>query len=80
MRACCNRIGATGGTYSTWRATRPLQGPAAITTVVVSHRPGVMKCMDKMLVLQGGKVRAFGPRDEILRSVTARSQTRQVAG
>ncbi|MGB0722395.1 MAG: type I secretion system permease/ATPase [Gammaproteobacteria bacterium] len=44
-----------------------------VTTVIISHRPGVLAHVDKVMVLQGGGIQAFGPRDEVLRQVTGAS-------
>jgi PrtD family type I secretion system ABC transporter len=44
-----------------------------VTMVVIAHRPSILRNMDKVLVLQDGAMRAFGPRDEILPAVAARS-------
>jgi ABC-type protease/lipase transport system fused ATPase/permease subunit len=35
--------------------------------VVVAHRPGVLAVVDLVGVMDGGRLRAFGPRDEVLR-------------
>ena len=37
--------------------------------VVVAHRPSALAGLDKVLVLSKGQVQAFGPRDEVLKSV-----------
>jgi ATP-binding cassette subfamily C exporter for protease/lipase len=36
------------------------------TTIVITHRSGVIPLADKILILNNGQVAAFGPRDEIL--------------
>jgi ATP-binding cassette subfamily C exporter for protease/lipase len=36
------------------------------TFVVMTHRTSVLAVADKMLILQDGQSRAFGPRDEVL--------------
>jgi len=36
------------------------------TVVLITHRPSVLKVVDKILVIKDGRVEAFGPRDEIL--------------
>ena len=41
-----------------------------ITTVVIAHRPSILRHVDKILVLRPGAPAAFGPRDEILKMVT----------
>ncbi len=40
------------------------------TTVVIAHRPSILRHVDKILVLSPEGPVAFGPRDEILKSVT----------
>lgn len=57
------------------------QGDAALTeailsvrqrggiVVVVAHRPSALAGLDKVLALSKGKMQAFGPRDEVLKSV-----------
>jgi ATP-binding cassette subfamily C protein len=57
------------------------QGDNALTTairsvrdrggivVVVAHRPSALAGLDKVLALANGQVQAFGPRDEVLKSV-----------
>jgi ATP-binding cassette subfamily C protein len=37
-----------------------------ITVVVITQRPAVLNCMDKLLVLRAGRIEAFGPPDEVL--------------
>jgi ATP-binding cassette subfamily C protein len=37
--------------------------------VLIAHRPSMVACADKILVLEHGAVSHFGPRDEILRMV-----------
>jgi ATP-binding cassette subfamily C protein len=34
--------------------------------VVIAHRPSVMAALDHALIMAGGEVRAFGPRDQVL--------------
>jgi PrtD family type I secretion system ABC transporter len=40
-----------------------------VSTVIVGHRGSTMMQADKVLVLQGGRVEAFGPRDVVLRTL-----------
>jgi len=45
------------------------------TLVVVAHQPGILRPVDKVLLLMGGQIRYFGPRDQLmgqLRSVQPR--------
>ena len=37
------------------------------TVVVVTHRPSLVGGVDRVLLLRGGAVEAFGPRAEVLR-------------
>ena len=46
-----------------------LRGQTA-TTVVIAHRPSILRHVDKILVLSPEGPVAFGPRDDILRTVT----------
>lgn len=43
---------------------------AGATTVVIAHRPSVLRHVDKILVLRPGQAPAFGQREEVLRQVT----------
>jgi PrtD family type I secretion system ABC transporter len=45
-----------------------------ITTIVISHRPAVLGCVDKILIVQDGLVAAFGGRDEIMAKFAAGKQ------
>ena len=52
-----------------------------ITVVVVTQRPSLLQCVDKVLVLRNGRVEAFGPPAEVLhRIVRARAAENQDAG
>lgn len=37
--------------------------------VVVAHRPSAIGVVDRLLVMEGGRQKAFGPRDEVLEQV-----------
>ncbi|MAB00839.1 MAG: type I secretion system permease/ATPase [Stappia sp.] len=37
--------------------------------VVIVHRPGALQAVDLVLMMDGGRARAFGPRDEVLAKV-----------
>ena len=41
------------------------------SVVVMAHRPSAIRACDLLLMLRDGKPVAFGPRDEVLRKVTA---------
>ena len=40
------------------------------TVVIVSHQPKIFRTADKMLVLKGGRVEMFGPRDQVMARLT----------
>jgi ATP-binding cassette subfamily B protein/ATP-binding cassette subfamily C protein len=41
------------------------------TVVIITQRAGILDSVDRMLVLNEGRIRAFGPREEVLRNITA---------
>jgi len=41
-----------------------------VTIIIVSHRLSILPVVDKMLVMRGGKVHLYGPRDEVLPKVS----------
>ncbi len=43
-----------------------------VTVIIISHRPGLLATVDKLLVLREGQVEVFGPRNEVLQRVTQR--------
>ena len=45
-------------------AFKQLQAMGA-TIVVIAHRPSILRVVDKILVMHGGKMGVFGPRDEV---------------
>lgn len=47
---------------------------AGSTVVLVTHRPSVLAVIDKLLVLQDGNQRMFGPRDQVLKALLPASQ------
>jgi ATP-binding cassette subfamily C protein len=55
---------------------------AGKTILIVAHRLSVLPIVDKLLVLQDGRVRLFGEREEVLRKIMppAAGGTRVVAG
>ncbi|MEO1329094.1 MAG: type I secretion system permease/ATPase [Pseudomonadota bacterium] len=40
------------------------------TVVIVAHRPSAIASCDKVMMLENGQMRAFGPKDEVLRQTT----------
>lgn len=49
---------------------------AGITFIVVAHRPSVVGNVDKLLMLRGGTIESFGPRDEVMRRYAAPANPR----
>ena len=47
--------------------------------IVMAHRPSAISACDKLLMLEGGTVRAFGPKEEVLKK-TVRNYPQVVAG
>jgi ATP-binding cassette subfamily C exporter for protease/lipase len=48
------------------------------TVVIISHKPGVFRAADKMLVLREGRVELFGPRDQVMARLVKPAQTTEV--
>ncbi|MDY0361090.1 MAG: type I secretion system permease/ATPase [Desulforegulaceae bacterium] len=40
------------------------------TAVMITHKPELLYHADKILILENGKVKLFGPRDEVFRTIT----------
>ena len=45
------------------------------SVVMITHRPGALMLADRLIVLQEGRVRAEGPRDEVLATLRTSAQT-----
>jgi len=54
------------------RALRALKEEGR-TTFVITHRMNVLQVVDAVMLLAGGSIQAFGPRDIVLKAVPARS-------
>lgn len=39
------------------------------SVIIMTHRPTAISTCDKLLVLEGGRVAAYGPRDEVIKSM-----------
>ena len=55
---------------------RALSGLRAegITSVVVTHRPSLVAHVDKILILEAGQVKQFGPASEVMKSMQRQAQ------
>jgi ATP-binding cassette subfamily C protein len=47
-----------------------------VTVLVVTHRPSILPVVEKVLFMRDGRVEAFGPREEVLRRITANQPSR----
>ena len=45
-----------------------------VTSVVVTHRPSLIAHVDKILVLEAGRVQQFGPAGEVMKSMQRQAQ------
>lgn len=54
---------------------RALSGLRAegVTSIVVTHRPSLVAHVDKILILEAGQVKQFGPASEVMRSMQKQS-------
>lgn len=48
------------------------------TVVIISHKAGVFRAADKMLVVRDGRVDLFGPRDQVMARLMKPAETRAV--
>ncbi|MEI9418517.1 type I secretion system permease/ATPase, partial [Mesorhizobium sp. Cs1321R2N1] len=47
---------------------------AGVTVVVITHQPSIAAACDRVMLLRGGMIEAFGPSGEVLRrSVTGKA-------
>ncbi|MEO1066558.1 MAG: type I secretion system permease/ATPase [Pseudomonadota bacterium] len=68
----------TTGDVALRKAVKSAKERGAIV-VVITHRPSAMEAVNKVLVLEKGQQRAFGPKDAVLRATTKSvSQQRKV--
>lgn len=49
------------------------------TIVMVSHKPAVLAQSDKLMVIRGGRIERFGPREEIMRMMAPQPVARPTA-
>jgi ATP-binding cassette subfamily C exporter for protease/lipase/ATP-binding cassette subfamily C protein EexD len=47
---------------------------AGVTSVVITHRPSLIAHVDKILVLEGGRVQTFGPAAEVMKAMQRQAQ------
>jgi ATP-binding cassette, subfamily C, bacterial exporter for protease/lipase len=51
---------------------------AGATVVIISHKPGIFRHADKMLVLREGRVELFGPRDQVMARLMKPAEVRTI--
>jgi ABC-type protease/lipase transport system fused ATPase/permease subunit len=47
---------------------------AGVTSVVITHRPSLIAHVDKILVLDAGRVQQFGPAAEVMKTMQRQAQ------
>lgn len=47
--------------------------------IVIAHRPGAIAAIDTLLMMDGGKMTAFGPKEEVLGKIVKKSGVQMVA-
>lgn len=60
------------GEMALYKALQSLKEQGS-TVVIISHRPGVLSLVDKILVLVGGAVTMFGERQQVLAQLAAKT-------
>ncbi|MET3590707.1 MULTISPECIES: type I secretion system permease/ATPase [Mesorhizobium] len=50
---------------------------AGVTTIVITHRPSIAAACDRVMLLRGGVIEAFGPSGELLRQPIAGNPAQQ---
>jgi ABC-type protease/lipase transport system fused ATPase/permease subunit len=53
------------GEEALMRAIEAMKAKGA-TVVIISHKPGIFRSADKLLVLREGRIDLFGPRDQVM--------------
>ena len=56
------------------RAVSGLQNDG-VTTIIVTHRPALIAHVDKILVLEGGRIKRFGPAADVMKELQRQSQS-----
>ncbi len=48
---------------------------AKVTTIIITQRPSVLQYVDKVMLLQNGMVKDYGPKDEVMKTGNVRAVT-----
>jgi len=46
--------------------------------IVIAHRPGAIAAIDTLLMMDGGKMTAFGPKEDVLNKIVKKSGVQMV--
>ncbi len=60
------------GEFALYKALQSLKEQGS-TVVTISHRPGILKQADKIMVLVGGSVTLFGERDQVMAQLASKT-------
>ena len=47
------------------------------TLIMVTHKPSVLSLVDRLIVMDEGKIVADGPKEEVLKALTGKKKTSQ---
>ncbi|MDB5416980.1 MAG: rsaD [Phenylobacterium sp.] len=59
------------------KAIETMKGKGA-TVVVISHKPGIFRSADKLLVLREGRIDLFGPKDQVMARLMKPTEVRAI--
>ncbi len=63
------------GAEAALEAVEELARQRGVTTIVITHRPSIAASCDRVMLLRGGVIEAFGPSGEVLRQSGASTGT-----
>jgi ABC-type protease/lipase transport system fused ATPase/permease subunit len=44
-----------------------------VTTILITHKPGILSCVDKILLLKEGQVAMFGPARDVFKALSGQA-------
>ena len=47
------------------------------TVIVITHRPGVLAVLDKLLLMKDGVAVSYGPRDEVMKNIAKKLEVQK---
>ncbi len=50
-----------------------------VTTFIISHRLSIIRFVDLILCLQQGRIKEFGPRDEVIEQIKKEAEAQKMA-